>query len=311
MHEINLDLKSKKSAQSSMIADNTIIELVIPWKEAHAAYQKALQKAANSVKIAGFRKGKLPLHITEQQVGRAYLIQQAVNDLLPMAYSEAVKKSGKKVIAYPEFEPVSFEWEQDWKINAITAEEPEIKLGDYKKIIKEAQKDAAKEIAKIEAEAKKKAEKPAKNDKNTKDVAPNLPAMTDEVKKDKTLEAVIKALVTTVKPAVPELLVKQQAHNELHRLEDQLKNVNLTLPEYLTRRDIAEEALLQEMATAALAQLQTDFVMIKITETEKLAVTDEEINKQLGDKAKTANSQLVSMLRTSLQREKLLSFLLA
>jgi FKBP-type peptidyl-prolyl cis-trans isomerase (trigger factor) len=320
MHEINLDLKSKKSDQSTLIADNTTIEIVIPWKEAHAAYQKALQRAASSVKVAGFRKGKLPLHITEQQVGRAYLIQQAINDLLPAKYSEAVKKSGKKVIAYPEFEPVSIEWEKDWKINAITAEEPEFKLGNYQKVIKDAQKEASKEIEKIEQEAKKSAEKQAKDKaKDKKDAksktdaepAPKLPTMSDQAKKDKTLEAVIKALVTTIKPAVPEILVKQQAHNELHRLEDQLKNLNLDLQGYLTRRNITEEALLQELAAAALAQLQTDFVMIKLTEAEKLTVTDQEIEKQLGDKAGAANSQLKSMLRTSLQRQKLLDYLLA
>jgi FKBP-type peptidyl-prolyl cis-trans isomerase (trigger factor) len=315
MHEIDLNLKTKTNPNASLIADNTVIELTIPWKDAQAAYQRALQKAASSIKSAGFRKGKMPVHIVEKQVGRAYLIEQAINSLLPSVYSEAVKASGKKVIAYPEFVPVSLEWEKDWKINALTAEEPQFELGNYKKIIKDAQQEAAKEIATIEAEAKKESKKSdakkSKDQAEATEAAPKLPTMSDEVKKDKTLETVIKALVTTIKPAVPEILVKQQAHNELHRLEDQLRSINVTLDDYKTRRGITEEALLQELAIAALSQLQTDFILIKLSEAEKLTVSDEEIAKQLGDNASKSNAQINQMIRTSIQRQKLVDFLLA
>lgn len=335
MHEIDINLKSKNNPQSALISDNTVITIVIPWAEAHQAYQRALQRAGAKFKTDGFRRGKLPLAVVEQQAGRAYLIQEAINIVLPEKYAEAVKASGKKVIAYPEFVPLSLEWEKDWKLEAHTAEEPDFKLGDYKKVIKKAQEEAAKEIAKIEKETAKTAEKSTKTKdaaetKETKDskeaktkdgkkteAAPKLPAMSDEAKNDKKLETIIKALVTTIKPAIPEILVKQQAHNELHQLEGQLKNIGMSLNDYLTRRGVTETVLLQELATASLAQLQTDFIMIKLTQAEKLEVTDAEIDAQLGGEAKgkakndQASAQLRSMIRTSMQRQKLAQFLLA
>lgn len=320
MHEINLNLKAKNNPQSSLIADNTVITVIIPWSEAHQAYQRALQRTAAKFKTDGFRRGKLPLAVVEQQAGKAYLIQEAINIVLPEKYAEAVKASGKKVIAYPEFVPLSLEWEKDWKLEAHTAEEPDFKLGDYKKIIAKAQQEAAKEIEKIEKEAAKSAEKPKSTEKPAKtksEAAPKLPAMSDQAKNDKKLETIIKALVTSIKPAIPEILVKQQAHNELHQLEGQLKNIGMSLQDYLTRRAVTEETLLQELATASLAQLQTDFIMIKLTQAEKLEVSDAEIDAQLGGDSKgkakndQANAQLRSMIRTSMQRQKLAQFLLA
>jgi FKBP-type peptidyl-prolyl cis-trans isomerase (trigger factor) len=298
--------------KSAMIADNLVLKLTIPWKEAHAAYKKALQKQSKKVKAEGFRKGNVPSHIAEQKIGRLNLMYDALNAVIPTKYTEAAKESKKQIIAYPDFKPVSLNWEEDWVIEAHTAEKPEIKLGNYKKIIKDAQKEADKEIKKLEKEiekSKKEAKDKKKDDK--KGAAPEMPPMTDQAKKDKTLEIVIRSLVTKVKPAVPEILIKQQAHQELHRLEDQLKQMNFTIEAYLQRRGASEESLMQELATSALAQLQTDFVLREITVQEKIEVSDKDIEKQLGEHAPKANDQMKSMVRNSLERQKLLDFLLA
>lgn len=298
--------------KSAMIADNTVFTLTIPWKEADAAYKKVLRQQSKKIKAEGFRKGNVPSHIAEQKIGRINLMYDALNAVLPTKYTEAVAKSKKQIIAYPDFKPVSLNWEEDWVIEAHTAEKPEIKLGDYKKIIKDAQKEADKEIKKLEKEiekSKKEAKDKKKDDK--KGATPEMPPMTDQAKKDKTLETVIRTLVTKIKLAVPEILIKQQAHQELHRLEGQLQQMNLTVEDYLKRRGVSQDALMQELATSALAQLQTDFVLREITTEEKLTASDKDVEKQLGEHAKQANDQMRSMVRSSLERQKLLDFLLA
>jgi FKBP-type peptidyl-prolyl cis-trans isomerase (trigger factor) len=253
----------------------------------------------------------VPTHLAEKHIGKESLVYEAINSLLPEKYTQAVTKSKKTIVAYPDFVPVSLEWEKDWVIEAHTAERPEVKLGNYKKIIKAASKEADKEIAKLEKEVEKSKKSDKKDAKGTKEAAPKLPPMTDQAKKDKKLETIIKSLVTQIKPSIPEILIKQQAHQELHRLEEQLGQLDLTIEQYLTRRGVTQESLLQELATSALAQLQTDFVLQAITIEEKLDASDAEVAKQLGDQAKKADAQLLSMVKTSIQRQKLLDFLLA
>lgn len=299
--------------KSPMIADNTVITVTIPWEEAEKAYQKAVRKEAKRVKLTGFRKGKVPTHIVEKQVGKEYLMHQAVNDLLPTMYSQALAESKKQVIAYPEFKAVTIEWGKDWVIEAHTAERPEIKLGNYKMTIKEGRKQGEAAIKKLE-EDKKKAKKSdsGKSDKKTakkSDADAKADEITDQQKQNIVLENVLKALTKDIKPAIPEILVKQQAHQEFHRLEKQLDQMRLDMNQYLERRGVSQDELLQELAASSLAQLQTDFILGKISQEENLIITDDEVDAFLKDKSEKATPDMKNMVRSSLQRQKLVTFL--
>ena len=91
------------------------------------AYSHLVQKA----NIPGFRKGKAPRAILEQYLGKAALMEDAVEHMAPEAYEKAVKEKELKPIARPDIqleklEPVTYKM--------VIALEPAIKLGDYHQV---------------------------------------------------------------------------------------------------------------------------------------------------------------------------------
>ena len=73
------------------------------------AYSHLVQKA----NIPGFRKGKAPRPILEQYLGKAALMEDAVEHMAPEAYEKAVKEKELKPIARPDIqleklEPVTY-----------------------------------------------------------------------------------------------------------------------------------------------------------------------------------------------------------
>jgi trigger factor len=88
------------------------------------AYHRLVKKA----NIPGFRKGKAPRALFEQYMGKAALIEDAVEHMAPNAYEQAVKEQELKPVARPDIqleklEPVTYKM--------IVALEPIVKLGDY------------------------------------------------------------------------------------------------------------------------------------------------------------------------------------
>jgi trigger factor len=91
------------------------------------AYNRLVKKA----NIPGFRKGKAPRALLEQYMGKAALVEDAVEHMAPNAYEKAIKEQDLKPIARPEIgleklEPVTYKM--------IVPLEPIIKLGDYQQI---------------------------------------------------------------------------------------------------------------------------------------------------------------------------------
>ena len=55
--------------------------------------QRAHDKVSQRINIPGFRKGKAPRRIVEQFVGRDYLLDEAMESLVPEAVGAAVEES--------------------------------------------------------------------------------------------------------------------------------------------------------------------------------------------------------------------------
>ncbi len=95
--------------------------------------QRAHQKVSARVNIPGFRKGKAPRSIVEQFVGREYLLEEALETLVPEAVGVAVEESDIPSTHTPPLINV-VEREPIVKIDATVALPPVAKLGDYKKL---------------------------------------------------------------------------------------------------------------------------------------------------------------------------------
>jgi trigger factor len=111
-----------------------VLTVEVEAEKFSAALDKAFRKVVAKVTVPGFRKGKVPRAIFEKRYGVESLYQDAVDILLPEAYSEAVKESGITPVDTPEINIEQIEKGQPFKFTATVDVKPEVELGVYKGI---------------------------------------------------------------------------------------------------------------------------------------------------------------------------------
>lgn len=303
-------------AAPSLIAKNTVITITIPWKTAEPAYKKARAQVAGTVKIAGFRKGKVPPDVAEKMLGTADIIEKALEQILPTAYIETVQKEKKQPLSQPAFRGVSLEVGKDWVIDAEIAEKPAVTLGDYKKTVKEARKHVEEELAKREKELAEKNKEPKATESDKS--APKPQALSTEQKQEMILQHIYQHLIEDIQPQIPELLVRREVEYDIDQLGRQLQSINMTFQQYLERRSMTQENLTQQMAMGALGRLQLLFISDAIATENKLEVSDSEVEKYLEEKIDKAmreqyrdSAEYKRLLTQTILRQKVTDFLLA
>ena len=93
---------------------------------------EAFVETKKKITVPGFRKGRVPRQIFDQMYGEESLYQDALNKVLPQAYSDAVKEAGIEPVAQPQINIKSMDKDQPWVLTASVDVKPEVKLGDYK-----------------------------------------------------------------------------------------------------------------------------------------------------------------------------------
>ncbi|WP_276352873.1 trigger factor [Cohnella caldifontis] len=111
-----------------------VLDVEIDEQKVAAALDKAFRKVVAKVNVPGFRKGKVPRKIFEARFGVESLYQDAIDILLPEAYSEAVDQAGIEPVSRPEVDVEQFGRGQSFKFKAKVTVKPEVKLGEYKGI---------------------------------------------------------------------------------------------------------------------------------------------------------------------------------
>ncbi|WCK53681.1 trigger factor [Aneurinibacillus sp. Ricciae_BoGa-3] len=96
------------------------------------AIDQAFTKVVKQVNLPGFRKGRVPRKIFEARFGVESLYQDALDILLPEAYSEAVNQTGIDPVDRPEVDVENIEKGQPLVFKATVTVKPEVKLGEYK-----------------------------------------------------------------------------------------------------------------------------------------------------------------------------------
>ncbi|PID04093.1 trigger factor [Sporosarcina sp. P2] len=96
------------------------------------ALDEAFKKVVKKVQAPGFRKGKMPRKMFNKMYGEESLYNDAIDIVLPGAYSAAVDEADVDPIAAPEIDIEKLEKGEPVVFTAIVALKPEVKLGDYK-----------------------------------------------------------------------------------------------------------------------------------------------------------------------------------
>ncbi|KGX89033.1 trigger factor [Pontibacillus litoralis] len=136
------------------------LTIEVEAKEFDRALDQAFKKVVKQVQVPGFRKGKVPRPIFEQRFGVESLYQDALDIILPEAYSNAIDETGITPVDRPEVDVEQIEKGQNLIFTAKVTVKPEVKLGDYKGLEVEEQ-DVTVTDEDVDAELKQKQEQQA------------------------------------------------------------------------------------------------------------------------------------------------------
>ncbi|MBB5172657.1 trigger factor [Texcoconibacillus texcoconensis] len=109
-----------------------VLTVEVEPEKVDTALDQAFQKVVKKVNVPGFRKGKVPRKIFEQRFGVESLYQDAVDIILPEAYSQAVEEAGIDPVDRPEIDVEQIEKGEKMIFTAKVTVKPEVELGDYK-----------------------------------------------------------------------------------------------------------------------------------------------------------------------------------
>ena len=134
------------------------LTIEVSAEEFEKGIQAAYLKEKGKISLPGFRKGKAPRKMIEKMYGVGVFYEEAANNVMPMAYSNAAKESELEIVSNPEIDIVQIEAGKPFIFTATVAVKPEVTLGEYKGVeVKKADLTVTDE--EIEAELKKEQEK--------------------------------------------------------------------------------------------------------------------------------------------------------
>ena len=95
---------------------------------------QAFKRAVKRVNAPGFRKGKLPRAVFNKMYGEEALFQDAVDFVLPAAYTKAIDELEVSPLAMPDIDVKEISKEEGVKFEAVVTVKPNVELGEYKNL---------------------------------------------------------------------------------------------------------------------------------------------------------------------------------
>jgi len=103
------------------------MEVQVPAERVEKAVDERLQRMSRTVRLKGFRPGKVPVKVVRQQFGQQ-VRQEVLGDVMQTTFNEAVVQEKLTPAGGPRIEPISLEQGSDLKYRAIFEVLPEIEL---------------------------------------------------------------------------------------------------------------------------------------------------------------------------------------
>ncbi len=131
------------------------LEIEVDATRFEQGMQKAFAKNAGRFNIPGFRKGKAPRKMVERYYGEQVLYEDAINEICPETYDEAVAQNDLHPVERPEIDIKQIGSGQNFIFTAKVTLKPEVELGQYKGIevskkeVSVSDEDVQKELEKV------------------------------------------------------------------------------------------------------------------------------------------------------------------
>jgi len=120
-----------KSAVETLSPTRAKLTVEVPFEELKPSLDAAYKKIAQQINIPGFRRGKVPPMVIDRQVGRGAVLDEAINEVLPAKYIEALQENDLVPLAQPEIEVTRFEDNETLEFTAEVDIKPQITLPAY------------------------------------------------------------------------------------------------------------------------------------------------------------------------------------
>ncbi|KKR71397.1 hypothetical protein A3A55_04455 [Candidatus Roizmanbacteria bacterium RIFCSPLOWO2_01_FULL_40_14] len=279
--------------------DRTVeLAITIPWSEIKTQYDKTVDELIKHVEIKGFRKGKAPRAQAEKELNKSKVYEEVIKHIVPESYTKAVRDNNIKPIIQPDIRLDKAKDEEDWQITAITAEMPEIKADNYKKVIQDAKGDMKKDDLWL----------PGK-DNNEQSV------MNNREKRQKMLNAILESLLINTDLTIPSIMVKNETDRRLTNLLDEIKKLGLTIETYAKSKNLTPDQVRSQVEQEVTNTYKLEFLLDYITEKENITVDEKEIadaiDKIEDKKEKEAVEKNKYYLANMIRRQKTLDRLLS
>ena len=110
------------------------INVSIPQEKIQTEVENRLKHLARTVKLHGFRPGKVPFKIVMQQYG-PQIRKEVIGDSLKKNFSDAVRENNLRVAGYPHFEPKAGDGDiSPIEFSATFEVYPDVTLGDLSEV---------------------------------------------------------------------------------------------------------------------------------------------------------------------------------
>lgn len=103
------------------------MEVQVPAERVEKAVDERLQRMSRTVRLKGFRPGKVPVKVVRQQFGQQ-VRQEVLGDVMQTTFNEAVVQEKLTPAGGPRIEPISLEQGSDLKYRAIFEVLPQIEI---------------------------------------------------------------------------------------------------------------------------------------------------------------------------------------
>jgi len=112
--------------------DTVRLTVDVPAHDVHHAVEHATSDLASSVKIPGFRAGKVPLPVLVQRIGKDRIYAEAVDSHISGWFWNAAARARIRPIAQPQYDyELPTEQDSDWRFTATVPVQPKVEVPDW------------------------------------------------------------------------------------------------------------------------------------------------------------------------------------
>lgn len=223
-------------SKTATATNPVVFTVIIPWTEVQAAYNTRLDELTAKANIKGFRPGKAPRPMVEEQVGKKAIYSDIIEKVLPPAYQKEVAGRNLKPVISPRVKPLVLEENKDWQFEIAVVIKPEVNLPELDKKLAEAL--AAGKIV--------------------------IPGKQEEQTRDQKMRLAFDTVLKTTEVDLPQLLIDEEVNARLGQLIDQLQAVGMTVEQYMQTKNLDVAKLRSSYETTARDMLKLNFALDKI-----------------------------------------------